>query len=978
METASTVSSSSSRDSSGKGHHHSLTPHCNQPQPRPHQQQQQQHSLTSLYSLPCLCAVCVAWLVVLLCGGCAEVVTVGEDQLSVRVLGRADGPGGSAPFSSSSSSSSPPSPASALQLSELWRVSVSASSSSPLSFLSGVVKLHAGYLDPYELHRNRAQVLVAVTAGGEVLCIDAAQRALLWRRRLTAGGGESGHGEADDTAEAGGEGQSATESGARLSSSEVSVLINPHPMRLNDSGVVVVGVRVRPSQHFSHFAFSGRSGQPRWRHDTNDFLSSQHSTRTAASNPSSSSSPSSMSSADVVLHEAHEVHSGEVEWRNYRSAFLSALPHQWLSPSDTSLQLAQVSPPQRQGQLGVKDAEAARASSSRRAAASLSASLPSASLLSVPAASALWAHDDAEHLAHPNALFAHTREGVELLSFYTGRPLAHLPLQPGQAHADLNADGVIDHLQILNGAAAKREGEGGGGEGGEDPAMPFAASAWLSAFSPCSAVVSSGVPPVSPLFNVSLCGGALERLLFRGLSAVSSRTMRRGRGNRGGPGGVGGIPWTQSMQGRRHLRLQPTAGGATAGPAGRRRPPRRRPPHPLASAATDDGASAELLSQREDDTQEGAAAAAAEGGGAEAGEEEQLEQAMDVGEEEDASEWVSAPLQLPAVRHSPAEGAASPAGLVSYFLSSHGLVTAVDGRGRKLFATHTAAALSAHSSADSAAATPHHRSSHHHILPYHVKRDEAQVVTPLAHAPHARAAPSPLASSRPCNPLPVSCWCVCRSACCCWVLPPWWCSTARMAGCLPQPLDCNSPRPHIRLLLLSLALPPPRRLLCSRLRRSVMWMVTGMRMCWCRHPMAPCRCSPSPRTSEPPSFLSCSPRSHSHSQPWQQRTSHSHTPHTHDTRCTPCWHTHTYSAEHTTREHTRHSTAVYATEREQGHCGVALVADGGIAAVAVLSAHGQSEGWCGLAGARGGSCCRSCCAAVRAGCGVGAVGAVGR
>ena len=656
----------------------------------------------ALMEWPVLC--CALLLCAAMCAR-AEVVVVGADGLTVRVLGRVDAKGSFAPsLSISSSLSSPPS---SPLLTELWQVRVP--SVSPLPFLHRVVRLSSGYVDPYDVSRNRAQVVIAVTAGGEVLCIDAATRSLLWRSR--ASGEDAARGEADEAVDRGREGQGGDgEVGsARLSSSEVSVLVNPHPMRLNDSGVVVVGVRVRPSGHFSHFAFSGRSGQMRWCHDTNDFLSSSHSS----------------TSADV-MHEAHEVHTGEVEWRNYRSAFLSSLPHLWLSPADTSLQLVQVSPPQRQGQLGVKAAADARASSSRRAAASLSASLPSSSLLSVPSASARWAHDDAEHLPHPNALFAHTREGVELLSFYTGRPLAHLALQPGQLHADLNGDSVIDHVQLLNGVAAKGEG---GAVGAEDAAMPLASSSWLSSFSPCTAMVSSGVPPSSHLFNVSLCSGGLKRALFRGIAALGARAMQKGRGQ---VVGVGGIPWTQSMQGRRHLRLSPQQGGTMAPPAGRHRAPRRRPPHPLASAsaAADDGSPAELMTQREEDQLEGAGG----GGGGGLGEEELLELPQGVGEEE-VSEWVSSPLVLPAVQRSGADGPLSSAALVSYFLSSDGLLTALDGHGRKLFATRTTATLTATAPLNTAPADTdalHNRATQHHVLHYQVKRDQSQV------GPHQR------------------------------------------------------------------------------------------------------------------------------------------------------------------------------------------------------------------------------------------------
>ena len=592
----------------------------------------------------------------------AEVVVVGPDLVSVRVLGASGGSRSGSSFSALSSG--------APSLSELW--SVRAPASAALPFVDRIVHVESGYIDPYDAQRQRTQVLVAVTAAKEVLCFDTRTRQLLWSRRAGTQAGESAEEEEVAAESEGG----AADAAVVVDASDVSVLINPHPMRVNDSGVVVVGVRVRGSGHFSHFAFSGRSGALRWRHDAADFVA-------AASR--------SVSSARLV-HEQHDVHTGEVEWRNFRAAFLAALPHRWASARDTRLDLVQVSPPQRQGALGTAQAERAAASSSRRAAASISAALPM-SALSV-AASARWAHDDAEHLPHPNAIMAHTREGLELLSFYTGRPLAHLALQSGPLHADLNGDGVVDHVHLVQGAAAA---------GGADDA---AASSWMSPFAPCTAVVSSGIPPSSPLFNVSgLCSGGFERLLARGW-ALGAHGIRA-QGAAAVPSVVGGIPVTQSLQGRRHLRLAGQSRVAGSGP--RRRSPRSRNPNPLVPAAETVGDGS--TQSAEDGTEEEADEVEGEG------EQQPGSPAADSRDISGAeSEWVAAPLLLPPAVASAGISAPSSAALVSYFLSSTGLLTAVDGRGRKLFSTRTRA------STRGSAAPAHQR-----LLRYDVKTDHSMV-----------------------------------------------------------------------------------------------------------------------------------------------------------------------------------------------------------------------------------------------------------
>lgn len=54
-------------------------------------------------------------------------------------------------------------------------------------------------------------------------------------------------------------------------------------------------------------------------------------------------------------------------------------------------------------------------------------------------------------MVKPNALVAHLRDGVEILHLYTGRPLCRLSLKRDVLHADINSDGVIDHLEPVAG-----------------------------------------------------------------------------------------------------------------------------------------------------------------------------------------------------------------------------------------------------------------------------------------------------------------------------------------------------------------------------------------------------------------------------------------------------------------------------------------------------------------------------------------------
>ena len=58
----------------------------------------------------------------------------------------------------------------------------------------------------------------------------------------------------------------------------------------------------------------------------------------------------------------------------------------------------------------------------------------------------------AQGLAHqtfaPNVLVAHLEEGIEAVHLYSGRTLCKLHLPAPGLHADLNGDGVLDHVQV--------------------------------------------------------------------------------------------------------------------------------------------------------------------------------------------------------------------------------------------------------------------------------------------------------------------------------------------------------------------------------------------------------------------------------------------------------------------------------------------------------------------------------------------------
>jgi hypothetical protein len=65
-----------------------------------------------------------------------------------------------------------------------------------------------------------------------------------------------------------------------------------------------------------------------------------------------------------------------------------------------------------------------------------------------------FSSDTQANSSHPqttNALVAHLKEGIEAIHLYSGRTICKLLLPPHQLHADVNGDGVLDHVQASGG-----------------------------------------------------------------------------------------------------------------------------------------------------------------------------------------------------------------------------------------------------------------------------------------------------------------------------------------------------------------------------------------------------------------------------------------------------------------------------------------------------------------------------------------------
>eukprot|EP00475_Leptophrys_vorax_P030682 TRINITY_DN4615_c0_g1_i1.p1 TRINITY_DN4615_c0_g1~~TRINITY_DN4615_c0_g1_i1.p1 ORF type:complete len:386 (+),score=-5.88 TRINITY_DN4615_c0_g1_i1:171-1160(+) len=91
-----------------------------------------------------------------------------------------------------------------------------------------------------------------------------------------------------------------------------------------------------------------------------------------------------------------------------------------------------------------------------------------------------------------NAIVAHLKEGIEVIHLYSGRTICKLLLPDHELHADVNGDGVLDHVK-----ASGTLGDELFTFGGDEEAAQVVQS--------CHAVATSGIPPSQDLFNGSVC-----------------------------------------------------------------------------------------------------------------------------------------------------------------------------------------------------------------------------------------------------------------------------------------------------------------------------------------------------------------------------------------------------------------------------------------------------------------------------------------
>lgn len=202
--------------------------------------------------------------------------------------------------------------------------------------------------------------------------------------------------------------------------------------------------------------------------------------------------------------------------RAFRESVLRATPHAWARRADTTLELAHFGRARRGRTSGAHRAHAGRERGASVGAAAVGVAGDALGVtkrdshrhaVSAGAVSAAAARHHAD-----NALVAHLEEGIEALNLYTGEPLCSLMLPARGLHADLDGDGVLDHVQAtgaLHGAL--------GANAEAKRAVPEHHTSRS-----CWAYAATGALREHALFDGSICklGGGLDR--------VGSRQFGRG------------------------------------------------------------------------------------------------------------------------------------------------------------------------------------------------------------------------------------------------------------------------------------------------------------------------------------------------------------------------------------------------------------------------------------------------------------------
>lgn len=244
-------------------------------------------------------------------------------------------------------------------------------------------------------------------------------------------------------------------------------------------------------EHFTMYALDAVSGHVLWRHDGLEVKPEQY----------VRSLPQLAFQLDLqdLMTKTHHA-AGINDWTLFRQSLISELPHKWYQRDDTFFHVTNF----RRKHIGAD---------SHKKATNSGNSIPNdvrdtvsqfgkkmhkrfTGIEKVPVAPiATFPHDASEHVKNPNVIVAHTQRGLEVVSLSTGAPITSLALSERRTYADIDGDGVVDSILVLeNHHDVLSHG------------MKFAHAG--VEFRQCTLMAVSGLPLKSQLFNGSLCSSS--------------------------------------------------------------------------------------------------------------------------------------------------------------------------------------------------------------------------------------------------------------------------------------------------------------------------------------------------------------------------------------------------------------------------------------------------------------------------------------
>ena len=387
------------------------------------------------------------------------------------------------------------------------------------------VALKTGYVESYDASKGRNQVIVVVREDWTVACYDSTLL-LLWEKSIAHKSHDLIH--LID----------------QFQIDEVAVYLTPINIRDDVNGLVIVGANMKlrvPSsadsifteegmkmnekgelehpemkeraalEHFSVYALDARTGHVVWRHDGLDVRAGQYITGLPQF-----AYKLSMHDLMTSSHHAPTV----TDWTVFREPLIAELPHDWHSSDDTSFRLAHFErqhvgarkfkekkkgPDDRRKITSVTEKGGARKDTVKSPSGKAGASITGTGTASGRftgvekpplALSASLPHDAAEHTDNPNVIVMHTSKGIEVISLKSGSPITSLALTKGRSYTDLDGDGIVDTIMVLENEQDASK-HGGAFTDSQETDL-----------SHCTLMVTSGLPPRARLFSGTVCGRA--------------------------------------------------------------------------------------------------------------------------------------------------------------------------------------------------------------------------------------------------------------------------------------------------------------------------------------------------------------------------------------------------------------------------------------------------------------------------------------